>query len=64
MTDELTRQVLEQLKSGEVSEYRVEKEQFLAFQPVLHRHEEFKNFRGGAKHGGAIVYTYKPGWTA
>ena len=64
MTEELARQVLEQLKSGEISEYRVEKEQFLAFQPELHKHPEFKNFRGAAKHGGVIVYTYQPGWTA
>ncbi|MEN0643345.1 hypothetical protein MKY91_09330 [Alkalicoccobacillus gibsonii] len=64
MTKELAKQVLEQLKSGEISEYRVKKENFLAFQPVLHKHPEFKNFRGAAIHGGAIVYTYNPGWTA
>lgn len=64
MTEELAKQVLEQLKSGEIEEYRVEKDQFLEFQPVLYKHKEFKNFRGVAKHGGAIVYTYDHGWTA
>ncbi|MBM0064943.1 hypothetical protein [Alkalicoccobacillus gibsonii] len=64
MTEELARQVLEQLKSGEISEYRVEQENFLAFHPVLHKYPDFKNFRGSAKHGGAIVYTYEPDWTA
>ncbi|MDQ0208885.1 hypothetical protein [Alkalicoccobacillus murimartini] len=64
MTEEMAKEILEQLKNGDISEYRVEKADFLAFQPALFNIKEFKNFRGAAKHGGAIVYTYEPGWTA
>ncbi|TSB47136.1 hypothetical protein [Alkalicoccobacillus porphyridii] len=64
MTEGLASEMLSKLINGDLSEYRVEKEEFLIFQPVLFNHEEFKNFRGAAKHGGAIVYTYEPGWTA
>ncbi|MDQ0205813.1 hypothetical protein [Alkalicoccobacillus murimartini] len=55
MTEEMAKEILVQLKCGETSECRVAIAEFLTFQPVLFKHEEFKNFRGVANHGGAIV---------
>ncbi|GAF22771.1 hypothetical protein JCM19047_2541 [Bacillus sp. JCM 19047] len=64
MTEELANEVLGQLRKGEIEEYRVEKDVFPIFRPVFMAQENMKNFRGTAKHHGAIVYTFKPGWTA
>ncbi len=50
--------ILEQLKKGELSSYKVKKEDFLGFRAVLVKHENFKHFRGEAKQGGDIIYTY------
>lgn len=49
---------LDALKKGEIDELVVEKEHFLLFQPLLVQREDFKHFRGIAKHGGKIVYRY------
>ena len=50
--------ILLQLKEGELSSYRVNKEDFLKFREVLVKHEQFKHFRGEAQQGGDIMYTY------
>ena len=50
--------ILEQLKAGELSFYKVTKEEFLKFREALVNHEQFKNFRGEAQQGGDIIYTY------
>ena len=64
MTEELANEVFDQLRKGEIEEYRVEKDVFPIFRPVFLAQEDMKSFRGAAKHHGAIVYTYEPGWTA
>ena len=50
--------VLEKLKNGEMESFEVSKEDFLAFRTELLKHEDFKHFRGEAKQGGDIIYTY------
>jgi hypothetical protein len=50
--------LLEQLKEGKVQQIEIQKDEFLAFRSILVGHKNFKNFRGEAKQGGNIVYTY------
>lgn len=50
--------ILDQLANGEIKEYRVTKEDFMMFREQLVKREDFKHFRGEAKHNGAIIYTY------
>ena len=50
--------ILQQLKEGEISSYKIKKEEFLNFREVLVKHEKFKHFRGEAQQGGDIIYTY------
>ena len=51
-------QQLNELKEGIRSSFSIEKEEFLAFREVLIQREEFKHFRGIAKQGGKVIYTY------
>ncbi|MBP3038396.1 hypothetical protein J9303_02600 [Bacillaceae bacterium Marseille-Q3522] len=50
--------ILEKLKSGELSEYYVKKDDFLLFQKYLITRPDFKHFRGIAQRGGNILYRY------
>lgn len=50
--------ILNQLKENEISEYRVSKEDFFTFQPVLLKRDDFKHFAGNAQRGGDIIFTY------
>ncbi|MBT2756208.1 hypothetical protein AB1K84_14945 [Mesobacillus foraminis] len=50
--------VLDQLKSGDITEYHVPKQEFLAFRQVLVAREDFKHFRGIAERGGDVIYQY------
>lgn len=49
---------LQQLIDGEIDNLYVKKEDFANVREVLVKHEKFKHFRGEAKQGGDIVYTY------
>lgn len=51
-------ELLEKLKSGELSSITIEKEDFLDFRSRLIQREDFKHFRGAAFHHGTTVYTY------
>ncbi|MGM0863770.1 MAG: hypothetical protein ACQEWF_03685 [Bacillota bacterium] len=54
-------EILEQLqflRTREVVEISVMKEDFLTFRSVLVKQEDFKQFRGVAQHGGIIIYHY------
>lgn len=64
MDETLAKQLLEQLRSGEIDKYRVGREDFFVFQPVLAAQEDMKAFRGNAQQGGDIIFKYEPGWTA
>jgi hypothetical protein len=52
-------EVLEKLKSGEMSEYLVKKNDFLTFREVLVKREDFKWFRGIGQRGGDIIFQYQ-----
>ena len=52
-------QQLEDLKEGNVTSITIEKEHFLEFREVLILREDFKHFRGIAKQGGIVIYTYE-----
>ncbi|BCB03138.1 hypothetical protein [Bacillus sp. KH172YL63] len=54
-------EILEQLQSlrtREVGEIKVMKNDFLAFRSVLVKQEDFKQFRGIAQQGGNILFQY------
>lgn len=55
---EIYEKMIKQLKSGEVTSIEVKKEEFLVFREFLVKDEKFKHFRGVAKQGGNIEYTY------
>ncbi|MDP4162333.1 MAG: hypothetical protein Q8906_12050 [Bacillota bacterium] len=58
MKDEMMIEVMDHLKSGQLSEYFVKKEDFLPFRQLLVKREDFKNFRGIAQRGGDVLYRY------
>ncbi|MEH7121841.1 hypothetical protein V7122_09200 [Bacillus sp. JJ1532] len=58
MNEEQIQEILEKLKNGELSEYYVTKEEFLPVRIVLVKRDDFKHFRGIAKRGGAVLYSY------
>ncbi|WP_309544898.1 hypothetical protein MHH67_11790 [Bacillus sp. FSL K6-0047] len=64
VTEEKAAQLLQALRTNEVTEVTVSKEEFPVFRNVLTKQEDMKSFRGAAKHFGTVVYTYEPGWTA
>lgn len=58
MDEQTIHEILDKLKSGELHEYHVGKEQFLSFRKILIDREDFKHFRGIAQQGGSIIYRY------
>lgn len=58
MNAEEAKDVLDKLANREMDEFRITKEEFLAFREVLIKREDFKHFRGNALHNGEIIYTY------
>ncbi|CAG9620585.1 hypothetical protein [Sutcliffiella rhizosphaerae] len=58
MNEALVKDILDKLKNGELHEYRVQKEDFMAFREILVAREDFKHFRGIAKHKGEVIYQY------
>lgn len=50
--------LLEQLSKREVQSITIKKDEFLQFREHLLKHEHYKYFRGEAKQGGDVVYTY------
>ncbi|WP_223700546.1 hypothetical protein [Sutcliffiella deserti] len=58
MNEELAAEILNKLKSGDLTQYKVTKEEFMAFRKVLVNREDFKHFRGIARHNGEVIYHY------
>ncbi|KMY49272.1 hypothetical protein [Peribacillus loiseleuriae] len=58
MEKEEVETLLNQLANREIDECTITKEHFLSFQLVLVNREDFKRFRGIAKHGGEVTYQY------
>ncbi|MEC3759087.1 hypothetical protein P9160_17175 [Bacillus halotolerans] len=55
--EDITEQI-EQLRTGEIKELRVQKEHFLDFRAFLSKQDDFKHFRGIAQQGGDVVFQY------
>ncbi|WP_373688024.1 MULTISPECIES: hypothetical protein [Bacillus] len=49
---------IENLRSGNIHEFRVKKEDFLSFRAILTKQEDFKHFRGIAQRGGDVIFQY------
>lgn len=50
--------MINELQNGEINTITIQKEDFYAFREILVKHPKFKHFRGEAKQGGTVVYTY------
>ncbi len=59
MQNEMINEILGKLKSGEIAEYLVKKDDFLEFREVLVKREDFKHFRGIGQRGGDIIFQYQ-----
>lgn len=51
-------QKLDDLKSGNIQELKVDKHEFYQLREELIKREDFKHFQGIAKQGGDIIYVY------
>ncbi|WP_100332002.1 hypothetical protein [Bacillus xiapuensis] len=58
MTREEAERLLEDLKNGNIQECLVSKDQFMVFRDVLVKREDFKHFKGVARRGGTVCYSY------
>ena len=52
------KKVLDQLRYKEVSSVLIKKDEFLQFREQLVKDEQFKHFRGEAKQGGDVIFTF------
>ena len=50
--------ILDQLRNKEIESFEVSKQEFMEFRNVLVNDIQFKHFRGEAKQGGNVVYTF------
>lgn len=51
-------QLLDQLRNKEVESITISKAEFLQFREQLVKDPQFKHFRGEAKQGGDVVFTF------
>jgi len=58
MTEDLVKEILDKLMTGELSEYYVSNEDFMIFRKVLVKRKDFKQFRGIGQRGGDVLYHY------
>lgn len=58
MTEKEIEEILNKLSNGELSQYFVEKQDFLPFRAVLVKRKDFKHFRGISQRGGNVLYEY------
>jgi hypothetical protein len=58
MTEEMIKEILDRLMTGELSEYYVSNDQFMEFRQVLVKRKDFKHFRGIGQRGGDVLYQY------
>ncbi|MBE3568822.1 MAG: hypothetical protein IMW92_01490 [Bacillales bacterium] len=59
MKEEEIQSILDKLKSGEIREYLVKKENFMEFRSYLVKRPDFKHFRGAAQRGGDVLFHYE-----
>lgn len=58
MNEDFVNDILNRLKTGELSEYYVKNEDFMDFRRVLVKREDFKHFRGIGQRGGDVLFQY------
>lgn len=58
MNEKLINEILENLKSGELSEYYVKSQDFMEFRQELVKRPDFKHFRGIGQRNGDVLYQY------
>ncbi|MDQ0413509.1 hypothetical protein [Mesobacillus stamsii] len=58
MDKEQAERMLENLKSREVEEIFVAKQDFMVFREAIVKRDDFKHFRGIAQRGGDVIYRY------
>lgn len=58
MNEQVINDIFDQLKSGELHEYYVKKEDFIAVRNVIVKRADFKHIRGIAQTGGGVRYQY------
>ena len=52
------KKLLDQLRNKEVSSILIKKDEFLQFREQLVKDKQFKHFRGEAKQGGDVIFTF------
>lgn len=58
MEKELIKEMIEKLRSGQITEWYVHKEAFLEVRAVIVALDDFKHFRGIAQRSGDVIYQY------
>ncbi|MCY7501204.1 hypothetical protein [Bacillus pumilus] len=58
MTEEQMLTILESLRNGTEKQVTIQKNDFLTFRSILVNQDDFKYFRGIAKHGGDVIFEY------
>ncbi|WP_445506359.1 hypothetical protein [Niallia sp. 03190] len=58
MVEAKVKEILEQLKSGDIEEITIEKQEFLSFREHLVKRDDFKHYFGIAERGGDVTYRY------
>jgi hypothetical protein len=55
---ELITEMIEKLRSGQINEWYVHKDEFLEIRAVIVALDDFKHFRGIAQRSGDVIYQY------
>ncbi|MDM5319673.1 hypothetical protein RGT17_00245 [Bacillus altitudinis] len=58
MTEEQILTILESLRKGTEKQVTIQRDNFLTFRSILVNQDDFKHFRGIAKHGGDVIFEY------
>ncbi|MFS0654350.1 hypothetical protein [Bacillus sp. 179-C3.3 HS] len=58
MTEEQIHTIIESLRNGTEKQVTIQKDDFLYFRSFLVKQDDFKHFRGTAKHGGDVIFEY------
>lgn len=63
MTEQIAKEILNDLRNGTIDEYRISKHEFRILRDVLIKQNDVNDFRGIAHPGGDVTFIYQPGWT-
>lgn len=59
MEKETALQILDDLRTGKITEYLIEKNDFMTFREALIEQEDKAQFVGIAQKGGNVIYQYR-----